>query len=924
MLKRALPFSLIVAVQLAVPATAFAARGTTAPTRFVAHPDTGLFAPVAARFAAREDRAHASASHGGTADRVLLLLATGHAAEAVRLSAQLPLDAPETRTARGRALLAVQDFGALAALESSLGAAEDERSLRFATLFARDDAATVDVLARDAIARANDAAARPELMAAARLAFDQLRWERADSLYARALAVMPGEAAPAWGSTGNSRRAAALTGRALVQQKRRDWDGSLATLREALAADGNADVLMALTETLIRMGRTDEAISAAEWAVRLAPYKDAAHYLLGNGYARKNYTQLVAAYPTAFADAGGRKALAAADARLAAGDRDGARHAYEAVIASHRGWIDARARLASLDFEDGRFAESRDGCFAALATCPEYGRAHAILAKALEAQRFAVDVHREGYEARFATAPTPAVAGIEVFVTNWKALSPRHQKRVALSIAPWATYLPALVAGGATYFIKPLWMPLSECPNLETLRDTRIDYDSRLWDDVRGCGGHHTVTGIEDVERTIFDRYNTVLHELTHQVHGVLPADDMRRIQEHYRAAKERDDATRDGYLSRYAGGSVWEYFAEGANALASPMRDAYDPRDVVRERLDRIDPALRALVEGFEMRRDVSACFPVAYAGGGDDLVSRGKVDAALPMYAKALEIEPTNETALLSFASALSLANRPAAAESVAARAVAAHPTSGGARVALADARWAAGRGLDAARAELAEARAAVAPGDRYRVDSGLGALALQAGDGAAALAAYDSVLAYQSDSPEGLPGRAGALALRATEGEAAWDSVWAQYDRAVRMRTGIASLRCAYALELLRANQVARATEQLDAARLLDERQPDAEALRAWAALQKGDLAAAGAHSKQALAWGAWSDLAQAVDIAVTERSGHGAAARERWRAFDARRDATRGPSWIFRPDLATWERVHAFPAAERAAIDAMRSR
>ena len=37
---------------------------------------------------------------------------------------------------------------------------------------------------------------------------------------------------------------------------------------------------------------------------------------------------------------------------------------------------------------------------------------------------------------------------------------------------------------------------------------------------MRGAGGFNTVTGIEDVERTIFDRYNTVLHELTHWALG--------------------------------------------------------------------------------------------------------------------------------------------------------------------------------------------------------------------------------------------------------------------------------------------------------------------------------------------------------------------------------------------------------------------
>jgi len=64
----------------------------------------------------------------------------------------------------------------------------------------------------------------------------------------------------------------------------------------------------------------------------------------------------------------------------------------------------------------------------------------------------------------------------------------------------------------------------------------------------------------------------------------VLTTDQSREIQELYRKAKERDDVTRDSFLSRYAGGSVFEYFAEGANALESPRRDGYDPREVVRD----------------------------------------------------------------------------------------------------------------------------------------------------------------------------------------------------------------------------------------------------------------------------------------------------------------------------------------------------
>lgn len=909
---------LVALAMLALPL--LAPRTSAAAT---ALPDTGLFAPVATRWRARLAALERMPA-GVTPGRIRLLLATGQVDRAAGELARLKGTSGEPDAVRAKVLLARQDFRALEEVRLRIMDGgmdrEDERAAILAWRFALDDAAGIDTATREAVAGGDDAAHVPELLAAGRLAYDRLDYPRADSCYARALAAVPAPAnEPAWGSTASAHRALALAGRAAVQQKRREWDASLATLREALATDGSADVLMVLTETLIRLGRTDEAIAAAEWAVALAPYSEPAHYLLGNGYARRNYTQLFAAFPAAFADAAGKTALARVDAALAAGRRAEARRAYAAVVAAHPGWADARVRLASLDFEDGRFDEARDGCFAALAACPEYGRAHAILARTLEAQRFVVDVHRRDYEARFAAAPMPDVPGIETFVLDWKALSPRHQKRVALSIAPWKSYLPVLIAGGATFYVKPMYQLLSETPDQATLRDQRINYDSRLWDDVRGCGGYHTVTGVEDVERTIFDRYNTVLHELTHQVHGVLPADDARAIQELYRRAKQRDDATKDGFLSRYAGGSVWEYFAEGANGLYSPMRDAYDPREVVRERLERTDPDLEALVKRFMARTDVNACYPVAYAGGGDDRVEQGDVAGAVPLYRKALAFEPANETALLSLARALTLGDRAAEAESVAARAVAAHPASGPARTTLADAAWHAGRGLGAARGALFAARASVRPEDRYEVDLALGDMAWTAGDAGAALAAYDSVLAYQSDNPEGMQGRAAALALAGRTGEAV-----AQYEQAVRMRTGVVDLRCAYARDLLRAGRTAAARTQLAEAALLDEQNPTAEALRAWCDLADGRLDEARAHAKQALAWGPWCDLAAIVAGGIEARAGDAAGAEAAWAPVRARLANGTPPGYVYRAKLATWEPVHVLPAVERAALEAFAKR
>ena len=894
-------------------AGAFSLAVAPAPAPAPALADTGLFVPVAAQLGARLARLAALTDTSVTAERLTLLLEAGRADEAARLAARWDRHEPAALIVRAQAALAVQDFAAAEPLFARLASLPepDARATRYRWEFARDAGARLDSLTRARFASADaDADVVPELLAAGRLAYDMLDYPRADSLFARALAATPDD-----GSEPSRRaRATAHQGRAFVMQKRRDWDGSLAELKLALADHATSGALETLAQTLIRLGRTDEAISAGTWGVRLNPYHDSSHYLLGNGYTRKNYTQLGAAYPRAFVDRAGRKRLAAADAALAAGRRADARAAYAGLIAAHPGWVDARVRLASLDFEDGRFAEARDGCFAALAVCPEYGRAHAVLAKSLESQRFAVDVHRADYERRFAAAPIPEVPGIDRFVANWRSLSPRHQKRVALSVAPWKAFLLVLVDGGSTYYIKPLYMLLGDCPNLETLRDQRINYDSRLWDDVRGAGGYHTVTGIEDVERTIFDRYDTVLHELSHQVHAMLPADDSRVIQEHYARAKTRDDSTRNGFLSRYAGGSVYEYFAEGANALGSPKRDAYDPREVVRERLSAMDSDLERLVRGLFARTDVTASYPVAYAAGGDDRVGRGKVAAALPFYRKALTAKPDEETALVSYASALVLGGEPARAESIAARAVAAHPASGPARLALADARWHSGRGLADVRAGLVAARSAVRPEDRYQVDQTLAAYAWNLGDDAQALAASDSVLAYQSDNPAGLQGRAAALALGGRHDEA-----FKLYDAAVRVRTGVIELRCDFARDLLLAGRRAEALRQLDEAKLLDAENPTAEALRAWAALAGGDLAAANAHVKQSLAWGPWCDLSKIVEGAIAARVGDRGAAERAWASVRARIAKGAPPEYVFRPKLAVWERTHTLPAVEQRLLD-----
>ena len=742
-----------------------------------------------------------------------------------------------------------------------------QRELIYRWLFARDDSAAIDRRTRDVLA--NEQADAVDLLAAGRLALDVRDLGRAQACFERALAR----------ATRPVERAQALRGLGQRHYQLREFDASLQKLEQGLAAERTADGLSALAETLIRLGRTDDAIAAAEAALALNRHHEMAHYLLGNGYARENYTQLAARLGEAFAP------------------------------------LMAEVRRASDAFERGDFDRALALSLAVLERCPQLGRAHAIAAKALESQRLRIDVHRAAAERRFAATPMPVVPGIERYVLNWRELSPRLRKRVALSVAPWKAYIPVLVEGGATHFIKPMWMRLSETPQAHALKDARIDYDSRLWDDVRCMCGHFTVTGIEDVERSIFDKYNTVLHELTHQVHGVMTADQAREIEALYQQAKARDAATVDkskgGFLSRYAGGSVWEYFAEGANAEDSPRRDAYDPREIVRERLIAMDPALRAAVQRFFALRDTRASLPVALVNAGNQKLEDGRADQARPLLARALALAPSDERALAAQLNLLAIEADGDAATALAQQALAAHPRSGTLRVGVADALWHAGRPLATeVLPALTRDLDTLQGEDRFHVDLALADHHRRQGKVPEALAAYAAVLAYQGDQPEALWGRAATLALAGR-----WDEAFAQYEAVLRLRTGLVPLRRDYALDLLRAGRLDAARSQIKEALLLDPADPDLLALQGWLALAGGDAQAARRHSAEALQRGPWSDLAVIVSAAALKALGQADAAEAVLAPLRDRIARNTPPQYVYRPEKSGWFSVHELPASER---------
>ncbi|HET9234568.1 MAG TPA: tetratricopeptide repeat protein [Candidatus Eisenbacteria bacterium] len=835
---------------------------------------------------------------GSPPEKARLLLLTGRHEDALRVLPELPESA---RVLRGQVLIANAKFQDARALMNDVVQKDmknpEARSLVYRWWVMVDDLGGMQSAA-ERWSEPVDLRARGEVAALT------LNFGKAHDLYRQALA--------------RSRTAAdsadAREGLGVVAYRRQYFEASLEDLTQALSAsDPDPDLLLHLADTLIRLGRTAEAIAAARLAVSIAPYHEAAHYLLGNGYTEQNYTELLAKRSAAFADAAGRKSLALGDSLLDAGHVVDAERAYASLAALHSGWADVRVRLGSLEFSRSDYAEARRWFGEALALCPEYGRAHNGMAKALEAERLAIEVHRANYERLFAATPTPHVPEIERFVLNWSALSPRHQKQVALSIAPWGRFVPVLVSSGATYYIKPLYQLLSETPGQELLRDQRISYDSRLWDDVRGCGGFHTVTGIEDVERTVLNRYNTVLHELTHQVHAVLTADRKRSIQELYRRAKERDEENKDSFLSRYAGGSVWEYFAEGANALESPRRDGFDTREVVRERLEKKDPTLKALVEELMLRAVVDSSYAVGFANQGDDLLERGKARDAIAAYQRALARSPQDEIALGSLVYALEVADSAESALRRAEREAKQNPTSANLCIRYAYTQWEGGRGLDAAIRTLAEGRDRVREEERYLIDLELGRLWWIAGSPESSKKAFASVLDYQSDNPEGLWGLASAEALASK-----WDDAFARFEEAVRHRTGVVELRAAYARELLRAGRLEPAEEQIQAAMLLDPEDPQVLALRGWLLWEKGNATEAREAVTRSLELAPWCDLALIVRARIESAEGDHAAAQATLTPIRARIEGKASPIYVYRPKWGRYDLVHTLPEVERKLI------
>ncbi len=832
-------------------------------------------------------------------DRADIALRLGYLDEAAGLAAQLRPESPEAADAIVAQIhLKQYNFtDAEQVIRQGLERnprAESFRWLQFRLLLVQENLPELDNLSLRLLAEDPDF--MPALLARATLHYQLLSYDSAAYYYDRAIEKAPDSR---W-------QARAVIGLSGVKSKLGDDQDALDTLVAIINSQTFSDgLLFALCRPLIRLGRIQEVTRILEKTLELNPYNEQAHYYLGNGFARSNYTQLEEEYPQIFADSAGQKALADAKQLLQTGNMNAAETALRSMCAAHPQWIEPPVLLASIGWIRGDFEEARHYFESALTICPDWGRAHNGYAKAMEGKRMKVNIYRDEDWRAFQAQTTPYIPHIAEFVVNWSSLSPRHRKQVALSIAPWKTFVPVLVESGCTYYIKPLYEKLSECPSLETLKDLRISYDSRLWDDVRGCGGFNTVTGIEDVERTIYRSYNTVLHELTHQVHSVLTPDETNEIQDTYRRAKVRERGGTPTFMSRYQGSSVWEYFAEGANAYWSPRRNRYDTREIVRERLFEMDTALVRVVEDFMAIDDDKPYYVIGLVNAAQDLVEKGRAEDALTMGQKAYDHDRTALSVLAILSHIHSILGHHKMAVAFAENLQIRHPTRSKTYIRLAEAHFHQSGDKKEACQLLLRGLPKLESREPSNLRLELGRAFSRAGDYDQAARYFSKVLDYQSDHSDALWGMAVAL------GDGGKRELAHDYFRAaLARRTGIVALRLDYARFLLQGGDTVQARREITEAQLLDPSGHDVITFSGWLDALGGRWSEALRRYDEALELAPHDDLAKILKLEALKAMGRSDEAKA---LASELRKASKHPQpvWVYSPRLADYESVHQWP-------------
>ncbi len=337
-----------------------------------------------------------------------------------------------------------------------------------------------------------------------------------NSLFATSYAEAALRAAP------GSQQGMALCVRALIRSRAFDEAVARATSFVCRTLDPEPELLAARASALFRVQRIDEAAAGYRDVIALDPLHAEGHLRLGSGL----LPPVVAAIPGE---------MRTATVVAAAGDLGRA--------------IELLRRVLLRD--------------------PGNPIAHRLLGEALLAERTANSMAAEdpAFRELAAALPVPDVRALPVaqFVRGYEHLSPQRRSVVDRTAALFATRLSRLIAMGGSHDLLLELERTTDAEARASLRGRRT-FDGRCWDDVRGVGGIQAATGIEALDDAAGFGFDTLAHEVAHQVHLYAFTPLQRaRIRALYQQALAAGRC-----LDYYAASNEAEYFGQGIEAFVS------------------------------------------------------------------------------------------------------------------------------------------------------------------------------------------------------------------------------------------------------------------------------------------------------------------------------------------------------------------
>jgi tetratricopeptide (TPR) repeat protein len=353
-----------------------------------------------------------------------------------------------------------------------------------------------------------------------------------------------------------------LTAYAMTAMEERNLDRAEQYLQTALRADPyHSESRGALGYIYFRKGDMKSCVRELKLAVRFNPYNFTAHRHLGRGMNADGY-------PDEVADSEFDALILSAD-RVASKNPAAARLMLSSSLEQYTAQPRLLTELAFLCLRLNEEDNAIEYAQAALELCPSYSMAHFAISQALNRRLRRQDELSNSLRSTIMDREIAEPEGLRDVFVNYDTLSDEYRKMVLVSIEPLKGFLNELHTAGGRHFVMPLNMRMWQVP-LEQVpeRGTRT-FDGRLWDDVKGVGGLHAVTGESAIRTALDGGFNILAHEFAHQVHiNALPETIKKEIEGLYQKALKSGRT-----LDYYAAANELEYFAQGVEAYVSTVK---------------------------------------------------------------------------------------------------------------------------------------------------------------------------------------------------------------------------------------------------------------------------------------------------------------------------------------------------------------